>query len=267
MKNPYLELTEAYNRGRLRALISSGQAVVVHRLAVMSKDGDWVLREDTEATSHVLEVLGGRGAHYRFGAPLDPRWLAGGWSSHFELSEGGLRLRTDFVSRPPRLSRQQLDQIWLQAEPAGPDVVPLEPLTLLKMTRREKDYAVIGELARRMDDPRSQLLYSRSSRDLIGLAREHPETLAEVLPRRPLLARVAEGREALDEALDRERRTLMRSDEERLARYRHASAAWASLWPGLDRETAHLPLAEAHRIITARAEGVLPFEPPAGDAP
>lgn len=62
MNNPYLELTETFNQGRLRALISSGQAVVVHRLAIMSKDGDWVLREDAEATEHVLGVLAARGA-------------------------------------------------------------------------------------------------------------------------------------------------------------------------------------------------------------
>ncbi len=44
MDNPYLELTEELNQGRLRVPLSSGQAVVVHRLAVMSKDGDWILR-------------------------------------------------------------------------------------------------------------------------------------------------------------------------------------------------------------------------------
>lgn len=33
MENPYLELTEELNRSRLRVLLSSGQAVVVHRLA------------------------------------------------------------------------------------------------------------------------------------------------------------------------------------------------------------------------------------------
>ena len=42
VNNPFLELTEELNRGRLRALLSSGQAVVVHRLAIMSKDGDWL---------------------------------------------------------------------------------------------------------------------------------------------------------------------------------------------------------------------------------
>jgi hypothetical protein len=49
MTNPYLDLTAQFNRGRRRALVSSGQAVVLHRLAIMSKDGDWVLREDEEA--------------------------------------------------------------------------------------------------------------------------------------------------------------------------------------------------------------------------
>lgn len=264
MTNPYLELTRELNRGRVRALISSGQAVVVHRLAIMSKDGDWVLREDEEAAGHVLEVLSRRGARYRFGAPLDPRWLAGGWSTHFEYRDDGLRLRTDFVTRPPRVSEEELLEMWRAAEVSGTGVVALEPLTELKMTRREKDYAVIGELARRMSDPRSQLLYSRSSRDLIRLAREHPEALAEVLPKRPLLARVPEGRDALEEALDRERRALMRADEERLARYREAAEPWAALWPEVAREIAGLPLQAAHRIVTSRAEGVLPFEPPGG---
>ena len=63
--NPYLELTEELNRGRRRALLSSGQAEVVHRLAIMSTDGDWLLREDAEAVTHALEVLSRRGAQPR----------------------------------------------------------------------------------------------------------------------------------------------------------------------------------------------------------
>lgn len=34
----YLTLTSEFNEGGLRAIVSSGQAVVLHRLAVMSKD-------------------------------------------------------------------------------------------------------------------------------------------------------------------------------------------------------------------------------------
>lgn len=92
-ETPYVALTRAFNEGRLRALLSSGQAVVLHRLAVASKDGDWILREDTEATAHVLGVLAAHGARYRFGAPLDPRWLAGGWSSHLTAGVCGVGRR------------------------------------------------------------------------------------------------------------------------------------------------------------------------------
>jgi hypothetical protein len=263
--NPYLDLTAAFNRGRRRALVSSGQAVVLHRLAIMSKDGDWVLREDEEALRHVLDVLASRGARYRFGAPLDVRWLAGGWSAHFEHSRDGLRLRTDFVSRPPRLSPEALERLWWDADAVGRDVVAIEPLVRMKMTMREKDYAVIGELARRIDDPRSQLLFSRSSRDLMRLARAHPAALAAATAERPALAHVPAGREALEEALDRERRVLMRADEARLARYRAAAEAWAAAWPELSRRVAGRPLPEAHRLIVTSAEGLLPYAPPEGD--
>ena len=104
MDNPYIRLTREFNDGRLRAILASGQAVVFYRLAIMSKDGDWILREDAETLSHVIATLGRHGARYRYGAPLDLSWLAYGWSSHLEFQEGG-----------------------------------------------EKDYAVIGELARRME--------------------------------------------------------------------------------------------------------------------
>jgi hypothetical protein len=266
MNNPYLELTAEFNQGRLRALLSSGQAVVVHRLAIMSKDGDWILREDAEALDHVLGVLSRRGARYRFGAPLDLRWLAGGWSAHLEYRADDLRLRTDFVTRPPRIAPEPLARMWDEAEASGNAVVGLEPLAALKLTNREKDYAVVGELARRMADPLSQLLFSRSSRDLIALAREHPGALSEATRRRPLLAWIADGRDALEEALDRERRRLMRENEERLARYQAAAERWAALWPALQRECSGLPLPAAHRLLVSRAEGVLPYQPGLGGA-
>jgi hypothetical protein len=137
----------------------------------------------------------------------------------------------------------------------------------MKLTNRDKDYAVVGELARLMTDLHSQFLYSRSSRDLIKLAEEHPLALAEAARQRPLLARIAEGREALEEALDRERRALIRANEERLARYLAAAQAWAALWPDVQRQAEGLSLLDAHRLLASRAEGVLPFEPPPGGEP
>jgi hypothetical protein len=255
--NVYLELTARFNRGRLRAIISSGQAVVLHRLAIMSKDGDWILREDSETMRHVLDVLAEEGARYRFGAPLDQRWMAGGWSAHFEFRQEHLRVRTDFVTRPARIEPAALAQLWEEVQPSRPVVGPAA-LAEIKKTNREKDYAVIGELARLLRDPREQLLYSRSARDLVGLGHAHPDLVKKLSPQRPLLRDVFADQTQLEAALDAERRSLMRANEKRLARYREAAQRWASAWPEVEKETRDLPLPAAHEVVVARALEFLP---------
>jgi len=146
--NCYLDLTREFNDGRVRAILSSGQAAVVHRIAMMSKDGDWILREDQEACRHILAVLKAHGARYRLGAPLDVRWLRGGWTSHAEFALGDLRVRTDLCTRPPRLSEEDLGALWHRSEGGDFPVVGLVELAEIKKTRREKDYPIIGEIAR-----------------------------------------------------------------------------------------------------------------------
>ncbi len=261
MDNPYVQLTKEFNEGRLRAILASGQAVVLYRLTVMSKDGDWILREDTETLDHVLAILEVRGARYRFGAPLDLRWLCQGWSSHFEFRRDGLRLRCDFVTRPPRISPAELAAQWNSPVHREVPIVSLPVLAQLKKTNREKDYPVIGELARLMANPSLQLQFSRSARDIIQLGKEHPEVLRKAIPERPVLARISQGREELECALDGERRALMRVNEERLEGYLKASQEWASIWKGLTREIARHTLRDAHEIIVSRAEAVLPWRP------
>lgn len=261
MDNPYVRLTQEFNDGRLRAILASGQAVVLYRLAIMSKDGDWILREDAETLAHVIATLGRRGARYRYGAPLDLRWLAHGWSSHLEFQEGGLRLRCDFVTRPPRVSPNALAALWEGPARKEVPVVTLPILADLKKTNREKDYAVIGELARRMGDERLQALHSRSARDLMRLFSEHPTIVAQASGERPLLSRIAEGREVIERLLDEERRALMRANEERLDRYVAAANRWGQDWPRLSKELAGRPLAEAHEMMVARAAALLPCEP------
>jgi hypothetical protein len=264
--NIYAELTRKLNQGGLRAILAGGQAVVLHRLAVMSKDGDWILREDREATSHVLGVLGGYGARYRFGAPLDARWLAGGWSSHLEFQHGEIRVRTDFVSRPPRLDEQALDLLWKKQEGRDLPRADARELAEMKKTNRERDYAVIGELARLMTDPGEQLLYSRSARDLGALALKYPERTRALSAQRPVLKVAERGVNELEVALDAERRQLIRANEERLMKYMTAAERWVKAWPEVAEEMSGKPLADAHRIMSQRAEGVLPFKLPGGSS-
>ncbi|MFO0985098.1 MAG: hypothetical protein U1E76_25790 [Planctomycetota bacterium] len=84
----------------------------------------------------------------------------------------------------------------------------------------------------------------------------------QLAKQRPLLGLLAEGREAVERALDAERRTLMHANEERLARYLEAARPWLARWPALEREIAGRPLLEAHDIVVRRAEGCLPFALP-----
>ncbi len=258
----YLDLTREFNAGGTRAILSSGQAVVLHRLAVMSKDGDWIVRESAPALTQMLDVLARRDARYRFGAPLDVRWMAGGWSSHLEFALPALRVRTDFVTRPPRIAPADLEALW--REQAGRDIpcVDVRRLVEIKKTNREKDYAVIGELARLLEDPRERLLASRSAREIAALAISDPALVHRLEKERPVLAHAFETSDSLEAALDAERRALIHANERRIEGYLEAATAWQAAWPDVQREVEGLPLPKAHELIVARALGTLPFGPP-----
>ena len=258
--NIYLQLTDEFNVGCVRAVICSGQAAVLHRVAIMSKDGDWILRENEEACRHVLSVLERHGARYRFGAPLDIRWLAQGWSSHFEFSMDVLRVRTDFFSRPPRINAKELTALSEEQAGKHPAVVSLSQLVRMKQTDREKDYVVIGEVARRMTDPAECLRFSRSAEDLVLLADRHPDIVKELTRERPLLGIIKAGVERLEVALDAERRTLMHSNSRRLDRFEEASRQWRKRWPEIVSQITVLPLQEAHAVLVKEAEKFLPLQ-------
>jgi hypothetical protein len=257
----YLDLTREFNAGRLRAILCSGQAVVMLRLAIASKDGDWILREEQETLDHVLAVLDRRGARYRFGAPLDLRWLRAGWSSHFQFQHGGLRVRTDFFTRPPRVSPEDLERLWREQEERDPPFTPPRMLIEIKKTAREKDWPIVGELARLLSDPREQMLCSRSARDLIALAAAHPGLAAELAAVRPVLGTVPDGVPALHEALDRERREAMEADERRIRAYVAAATGLERAWPEVQAATADRRLSSAHPIVVDWAERCLPTAP------
>jgi hypothetical protein len=254
----YLDLTREFNVGRLRTVLCSGQAVVLLRLAIASKDGDWILREDQEALDHVLRVLEAHGAIYRFGAPLDLRWLQHGWSSHFQFTQDGMRVRTDFFTRPPRVTPAELADLWRDQEGRDPPFTGPQLLLQIKQTAREKDWPIVGELARLLPDARQQLLHSRSARDLIDLAGREPALTASLMSSRPALAAIPLGLEELRLTLERERFAVMDADAKRMRTYLDAAAAMERQWPDLDRRIAGLPLRRAHEHVVACAEQWLP---------
>lgn len=260
VSNIYFELTAAFNAKQPVVALASGQAVVYYRIAIMSKDGDWVIRETPEACATVLQELDGRGAHYRPGAPLDVGWLAGGWSSHFEFQDDRQRrVRCDFLSRPPRVSRSEVNRILTPArEPSGMIVVDLDALIAMKQTQRAKDYAVIGELATLLPPEREIELTTNPDRII---------ALAEMMGRssqRPVARLAANGadRHAVVLALAEEIDGLQQADRRRMAMYESAARPYMEECRAAGIET--LPLREAHRRMVEIAGRLLPLAPTQG---
>lgn len=256
MRNIYFDLTEELNAGGTIAALASGQAVVFYRLALMSKDGDWILRETPEACRRALAVLEKHGARYRPGAPLDVRWLAGGWSSHFELTDlQGRRVRCDFFSRPPRIRSDELAALFSpRTEPEPLRVVGIEPLIRMKQTQRAKDYPVIGELARLLPPEREIELTTDPDR-ILELASE----VGKESGRMSVRAALSGAREDVVVALAREADRLQQEDRARLDKYRVAASDY--LREVQAAKIGDLDLPYAHERICEIAERWLPFKP------
>jgi hypothetical protein len=253
-RNIYFELTEAFNAAEPTVALASGQAVVYYRVAIMSKDGDWVIREAPGACSTVLQELEARGARYRPGAPLDVRWLAGGWSSHFEFVDARQRrVRCDFLSRPPRVSQEAIDRLFVRADTwSRLNVVELDALIAMKQTQRAKDYAVIGELATRLPPEREIELTTDPDR-ILALAPMYGRSSARPAVR---AAATSPDRHAVVVALAEEIDNLQQADRRRVTAYEAA----ARLYVQECRATgvAALPVREAHARMLDIAERLLP---------
>lgn len=158
----------------------------------------------------------------------------------------------------------ELAELWKEQEMRRPPFLGARDLVKVKMTQREKDYPVIGELARLLPDVGDQFRFSRSAHDLFQLVDASPALAAGLVEERPLLRHaLKESRdlEGLEVALDAERRTLMKADAARLAAFEAAAAPWRAEWTSTKRLIENLSLPEAHAIFTERAEQWLPTHP------
>ncbi|NJM36463.1 MAG: hypothetical protein HC845_00495 [Akkermansiaceae bacterium] len=177
---------------------------------------------------------------------------------HLEFQYEGIRVRTDFSTRPPRLTPQHLESLWLSSADLPIPFTGLKELLLMKLTMREKDYPIVGELARRLKNVDERLLFSRSARDLLQIAKDNPHAVDQLIASRPLLSRIKDGEDAVAAALDAERRSFMKADEARLATYQKAAQPWESAWPALAPKISNLSLSQAHAVICDAAFPLLP---------
>jgi predicted regulator of Ras-like GTPase activity (Roadblock/LC7/MglB family) len=257
VSNIYFALTEAFNATERVVALASGQAVVYYRVAIMSKDGDWVIRETAESCATVLEELERRGAHYRPGAPLDIRWLSGGWSSHFEFTDDRQRrVRCDFLSRPPRASREAVQRLFAPTMSAsGMHVVDLDTLIAMKQTQRAKDYPVIGALATQLPPEREIELTTDPDR-IIALAATVGRSAGRPVAR---LAGAGADRHAVVVALAEEIDGLQQADRHRMAAYEAAAQPYIEACRAAGIHA--IPLRQAHDRMVTIAERLLPRTP------
>lgn len=250
--NVYFELTEAFNASAPTVALASGQAVVFYRVAIMSKDGDWVIRESPEACERVLAVLESRGARYRPSSPLDVRWLSGGWSSHFEFfDDRRRRIRCDFVSRPPRVSTVSVEALFVGHRQSRLVTVGVESLIHMKHTQRAKDYAVIGPLAALLP-PEREIALSTDPDRVLALA---PRFGTDVT-RPAVRAGLSGDRRAVVLALAVEADDLQQRDRRRVERYEAAAVPYLEACRAL--RVGDLPLRAAHTCMCEAAERHLP---------
>jgi hypothetical protein len=189
--------------------------------------------------------------------PLDPRWLAGGWSSHFEFTdEKRRRVRCDFFSRRPRVTADAINALFASAEDSLV-VVDLESLIRMKRTQRAKDYAVIGELATRLP-PAREIQVTTDLERLLQLAPAH----GAGVHRDAVRAAVAGDRDGVVIALAREQDRQQQRDRRRMDAYAAAAAGYLEAFTRVDGNARRLP--DAHDGIRALAERLLP---PRVDAP
>ncbi len=259
--NVYIELTRELNAEGPIAALASGQAVVFYRLAMMSKDGDWILMETAAACRRALEVLTRHDARYRPSAPLDVRWLAAGWSSHFEFFDPkGRRIRCDFLTRPPRVPVEELSTLFTAA-PTPTLVVPVEPLIRMKQTQRAKDYPIIGELARLLPPEREIELTTDPDR-ILALAPRHGESSGRRAVR---AAREGRSRDEVVVELAREADRMQAKDRARLERFRVAAEPFLREFQASGIAALELP--EAHQRAVDLALRGLPVNPLARGGP
>jgi hypothetical protein len=139
-------------RGRaIAGVLTSGMACVEYGIQQNTKDTDWIVAPADIAGLITLfgdleRGLSGPGwrISYRglFGAPLDPDYLAGGWTSHiaaFDQPDSAER-HLDFFGRPPRVG-----DAWRVDTAAG--IASRDVVARMKKTDRPKDWPLVNALA------------------------------------------------------------------------------------------------------------------------
>jgi hypothetical protein len=138
-------------------------------------------------------------------------------------------VRTDFCSRPPRIN--DIKRLWKDAvQKSDISIVDAQSLIQLKLTRRSRDYIVIGALAEELglngNLPELALEYLQDYTPLATAVKRWPDTAAQCSREAVRLILQNGSREDVVNSLARERDRMMEADEKRIQRMLCASAGY-----------------------------------------
>jgi hypothetical protein len=136
----------------IRFAITSGMACVHYGLQQNTKDSDWIIpADDLAKLRELLAKLEGELPPWRvsyrqiFGAPLDPEFMAHGWTSHLSIWDGAASVehKVDIFSKPPRVKAEEMI-----ADPDG--WASQHVVAQMKKTDRDRDWPMVDGLGQRL---------------------------------------------------------------------------------------------------------------------
>jgi hypothetical protein len=255
----YKSLVTRARRHGITCAITSGMACVAFGVSETTKDCDLLCVPDS--TEKLLDLLSkttlkNRFPKYRggFSAPLDTRWLRGGWTSHFAWETVGAEAYLDVFGIAPRASSS-----W----EAGVHGFYASPHTVaeMKRTNRERDWPLVTALGAQMlrrKDPRGWLhIFDAELLQDLAATTQPPRRLLE---RRPVLQLAIKADSRLRAALHGELQFWHELDRARLQIYQRAVRPY---WRALraSREAQGVGLKVEHETRVRCAVEHLPTNP------
>jgi hypothetical protein len=251
-------VAEARERG-VACAITSGMACVAFGVAETTQDCDLLCAP--AVADKLLRLLSeirlrGYGPGYRghLSAPLDARWLGGGWTSHFAWGVPGVEAYLDVFGVAPRGTTPW--EAELQGFYAG-----LHTVAEMKRTNRERDWPFATALGIKLlesGDTRGWLhIFNHEA--LVQIA-DRLACPPEMLALRPVLRLLVAGDERLEVALRGEVEFWHQLDAVRIKIYERVLRPYL-LAVKSDPRSCSLDLHAQHAVRLAHAERLLPTRP------
>ena len=239
--------------------ITGGLACVQFGVAHYTEDCDLICRPaDAQRLFDLLCKTGFKGTacQYRsLSAPLDERWLSGGYTAHFLWPRtGDEKPFLDVFGVPPRVSAPWQNQ--MRGAFASPHTV-----AEMKRTKRRRDWDQATALGLQMieqGDTRGWL-HIFNPEVIENLIKQVKPTENEIA-QRPVLRLAAEGSPVLTRAIQTEVDFWSHLDRIRLSIYQTASKPYARTVHRV-LKASNLDLAAHHRVLVQHAENLLPISP------